>query len=136
LSAEQHFLVRRQFKMHSGGQGFFKIECDALTDEEIKTGAVLIHHLVGPFGSVVGVPRGGLRLAEALNPYLWGDGPPLVVDDVLSTGQSMEAARVKLAAEGASFPAIKGAVLFSRGRCPPWIVPVFQMTLERERVRR
>ena len=45
----------------------FKIECDALTDDDIETLAEMIRQMVGPFSSVEGVPRGGLRLAAALH---------------------------------------------------------------------
>lgn len=124
------FLVRKKFTTHSGCETFFKIECDALTDEEIETGAMLIARLVGPFGNVFGVPTGGLRLAAALERHRWSNGPPLIVDDVLTTGFSMEEARVNLARGSAwRFVDIKGAVLFARGPCPDWIAPVFQMTL-------
>ncbi len=29
----------------------------------------MIHQMIGPFSSVDGIPRGGLRLAEALVPF-------------------------------------------------------------------
>ena len=42
-----------------------------------------------PFSKVVGIPRGGLPLQWALEPYVTeGDHPWLVVDDVYTTGTS------------------------------------------------
>jgi hypothetical protein len=77
-----------------------------------------------PFGSVVGVPRGGLPLAEVLQPYRARSGPLLIVDDVCSTGSSMEEVR-KQYEQHACF----GAVVFARGSVvPDWITPLFRMT--------
>ena len=42
-----------------------------------------------PFSRVIGIPRGGLPLQWALEPYVTaGDHPWLVVDDVYTTGTS------------------------------------------------
>jgi hypothetical protein len=136
------WLHRADLTLHSGARSAFKIECDALTDEEITTFAGLILGLVGVFGRVVGVPRGGLRIATALDPFCITQGigrhPPLIVDDVLTTGQSMERARLQLADEIGGFSEIKGAVLeikgavlFARGPCPAWVTPVFTLSAPR-----
>lgn len=37
-----HLFQRKDFKMHSGGVAHYKIECDALTDEDLKTLAWII----------------------------------------------------------------------------------------------
>lgn len=118
--------------MHSGGLAHYKIECDALTDDDIATLAFIIaqkgKEITREEGSgireVYGVPRGGTRLAEALRPHLdtrWGK-IRLIVDDVLTTGKSMETAKSNLGWSDAY-----GVVIFARGNCPSWIKPIFSM---------
>ena len=53
--------------LHSGGYSDFKIDCDALTDEDMRCLAYLIWQRVGSFNPAIGIPNGGLRLAWALN---------------------------------------------------------------------
>lgn len=110
---------RGDFKLHSGDMSRFKIDCDALTDEDITCLAEMIGTGFS-FSRVIGIPRGGLRLAEALLPYCDdGDGfGTLIVDDVLTTGRSMREAYI---------PGAFGVVIFARGWCDPWITPIFQM---------
>ncbi len=98
----------------------FKIECDALTHDDIECIAYLIQQRTGSFSRVVGIPRGGLRLSEALEQYC-SEGPVLICDDVLTTGGSMERMRERIGGE------TMGVVIFSRGKCPEWIKPLFQM---------
>lgn len=104
--------------LHSGETSSFKIDCDALSDEDIATLAGLVRQIMPPYGSVEGVPTGGLRLAAALASYAT-EGPLLVADDVLTTGGSIEAQR-------AGRPA-NGVVLFSRGAPPAWVTPLFAL---------
>jgi hypothetical protein len=54
-----------QFKLNSGKVSNFKIECDALTQEDIDTFALLISQKY-KFKEVVGVPTGGIRIEDAL----------------------------------------------------------------------
>lgn len=72
------------------------------------------------FNHVVGIPRGGLALAKALEsykvPYL--PYPRLVVDDVLTTGASMR--------EFMKEDDI-GLVIFARGPIPENITALFSM---------
>jgi len=105
-----------QFELHSGRHTTWKIDCDALSNNSIKTLARMVSNESGGFGSVEGVPTGGLRLAKALEKYAT-EGPVLIVDDVLTIGASMEQQR-------AGRDAI-GAVIFARGKWPAWIKPVF-----------
>jgi len=105
-----------QFELHSGEHTTWKIDCDALSDTSIETLAHMVSDESGGFGSVEGVPSGGLRLAKALEKYAT-DGPVLIMDDVLTTGASMEEQR-------AGRDAI-GAVIFARGSCPGWVRPLF-----------
>ena len=105
-----------RFQLHSGQQSSFLIDCGSLTDEDWWNLAFLIASKV-QFGSVEGVPRGGLALAKALE-QLATSGPLLIVDDVLTTGASMEEKR-------AGREAI-GIVLFARGDYPKWVMPIFR----------
>lgn len=114
-------------RLHAGGYSNFKIDCDALTDEDIDSIALqLIHRLPGYY-AVEGVPQGGLRLAEAMEKYSVPFQPIrsdklLIVDDVFTTGASMEEHR------GERHRAI-GAVIFARADTPAWITPLFRMEL-------
>lgn len=110
------------FTLNSGAKSRWKLECDALSDKDIECLALMIKQLVGQFSSVEGVPRGGLRLAAALEPHRDLAGPHLIVDDVLTTGGSMERALLKHEKSKRI-----GAVIFARGQCPLWVKAVFQM---------
>lgn len=109
------------FTLHSGSPSRFKIDADALTDEDLEALAYLASERVGPFGAVEGVPTGGERFAREMRRYVTG-GPLLIVDDVLSTGASMEEHRGHRHA--------LGLVIFAR--VPPeqsWIDALFIMQL-------
>lgn len=81
----------QETKLASGRTSRFKIECDDLTDDDIECFAALGSHIVGRFSAVFGVPTGGERLAKAMEKYTDEFSPHiLVVDDVTSTGGSME----------------------------------------------
>ncbi len=112
--------VRANFVSHSGLPMNWKIECDALTDADIDTLAFVIAGEIA-FSDVVGVPSGGMRLAVALQQYAT-EGPVLIVDDVLTTGRSMEETRER-------FPGAVGAVLFARGHVPDWITAVWVLAI-------
>lgn len=118
-------------KLSSGRMSEFKIEFDAATDADILCFAYLIKTLVGPFSSVEGVPRGGIRLQEALKKYLQpiDTFPHLIVDDVLTSGMSMSLAQQNYRLENPT-KKIVGAVAFSRGPLPSWIKAIFPMPIE------
>ena len=70
------------FVSHAGNELEWKIECDALTDDDWECLAKMISEKT-VFGTVYGIPRGGTKLANALQKYCdpkvrWR----LVVDDV------------------------------------------------------
>lgn len=113
------------FILHSGQQDFFKIDCDALTDYDTSSIAYLIADKI-KFSNVTGIPRGGMRLQCALEPYETKnyEDPWLIIDDVLSTGGTMEAHRRNIMSIGSN---VIGIVVFARGQCPDWITPIFQM---------
>lgn len=106
------------FRSHSGLQLPWKLNADALSDEAIDGIAKIIRWKFA-FSAVIGIPRGGLRLAAALNPYTEDGYPTLIVDDVLTTGKSMEAARES--------PKDIGVVIFARGQVPDWVWPIFSV---------
>lgn len=121
-----HLFVNGEFQSANDGTLPWKIDCDALTDDDWATIAYQYAQL-NPFRAVYGIPTGGMKLATALEQYAQPDLPYslLIVDDVLTTGQSMEEAREALSADN---PRIIGLVLFSRMQYPPgWIVPVFML---------
>lgn len=119
---------RGNFTLHSGEESWFKIDCDFLTDEDLDTLALLVaeDYRVGPFFIVEGVPTGGERFARALEKYALSkyatarNPRVLIVDDVLTTGGSMERQR-------AGRDNVQGVVIFARGVCPDWVVPLFSM---------
>lgn len=117
------------FQLHSGEVSAYKIDCDSLSDSDIATIARMLKDRLPPFGSVEGVPRGGLRLADELRQYArpgverkgwYGATPLLIVDDVFTTGMSME--------EHRGWRLAKGAVIFAREQTPEWITPLFRMS--------
>jgi orotate phosphoribosyltransferase len=109
-----------KFVLHSGEYSSYKIECDALTISDWFTVARLVRQRVPPFRTVEGVPRGGSPLARALREFRTVNGGLLIVDDVWTTGGSMEAHRAGREA--------CGAVLFARSTPAPWVVPVFLLS--------
>lgn len=120
---------RGKFTLHSGQVSNYKIDADFLTDEDIETIALMLKDRLPPFGAVEGVPSGGLRLAAVMQHFVTpfsqrqgvrGARGLLIVDDVFTTGTSMEeyrAGRDTL-----------GAVIFARAATPEWIKPLFRLT--------
>lgn len=120
--AARHLFVDGDFVAHSGDTLGFKIDCDALADADLATLARQFANSA-KFGEVVSVPRGGDRFAAALRKHCTA-GPTLIVDDVLTTGRSMEQARRRVPGLSAYSAAI-GVVIFARGPYPKWITPLF-----------
>jgi hypothetical protein len=100
------------FISHAGLPLFWKVECDALTDDDWKCLAKMATTILPPFGLVVGIPRGGLKFADALSKYVTV-GPDLIADDVLTTGSSFFPYLEKN-------PTLIGIVVFARG---PIVIP-------------
>lgn len=107
------------FVLHSGSPSSWKIDCDVLSQKDWQALAIIAREFLPDYGPVEGVPRGGLLFADALRQYSTPDGPLLIVDDVASTGRSMEIQR-------AGREAI-GCVVFARGNYPWWVLPLFRM---------
>jgi hypothetical protein len=118
IAESMSLFERKIFTSSSGRILNWKIECDALTDRDWECLAYLIASAV-EFSRVEGVVSGGLVLAEKLSEHLSEEGPLLIVDDVLTTGISME--RQRDGREAIGF------VVYARGRCPDWIRSVWQM---------
>lgn len=85
--------VPQTFVGHSGDTLHWKIECDALTEEDWRCLALMACSVVPPFNRVEGIPRGGLPFAEALSEHVSPTAHAwLLVDDVWTTGESMSEA--------------------------------------------
>ncbi len=130
---ENNLLINRSFVSHSGNVLPYKIECDALTDDDINTVAAIIS-ANAKFDRVIGIPTGGIRLQFALGKYLTLAGLEqkiLIVDDVYTTGASMEEKRQEIVSNHKGFIDINdiiGWVIFARGKTPDWINAVFTVT--------
>lgn len=126
------------FTLHSGDKSWWRIDCDSLTDSEIELFAKLIRERNGNFniatypkshpGSCV--PKLAAALQKYTEPKFYDNPIILIIDDVLTTGSSMEEVKTlqnKYFQERTMVPEIYGVVLFARGKCPDWITPIFQM---------
>ena len=125
---------KQNIELHSGQQSDFKIECDALTDEDWECLAYLISKQT-TFDSVRGVPNGGNKLAKALEKYSTNTWQRivLIVDDVLTTGKSMEEMKAKLIEGNPKHYEevwFRGFVVFARSECPDWIKSLFSFCRE------
>jgi hypothetical protein len=79
------------FISHSGLHLTWKIECDAISEEEWKTFAKIVREYESkPWSEVLGIPRGGVKFAKALDEYSTHNTnhPLLIADDVYTTGRS------------------------------------------------
>lgn len=122
------FLELADVTLNSGRRSTFKIEGDAITDGEWSAAADLLALVLPPYDEVHGIPRGGIALAERLYEHgREGTGAVLVVDDVFTTGGSMERKRAELIGSGRDPERIGGAVMFARGPCPRWVTPLFTL---------
>lgn len=116
------------FKLHSGETSNFKIECDALSTDDL---VAIVRLIAGKydFRNVFGIETGGELLGAMLRKHNNRNSDTyLIVDDVLTTGNSMEHAKKLLFKRiMPSIMKIQGIVIFARGKCPDWIIPIFQM---------
>lgn len=115
------------FKLASGKESKFKIDCDALSDEEWQTLALMFLEFLPKFGEVSGVPTGGNKLAEILTLHCKKTSSRLlVVDDVWTSGMSM-INHIEDHFQGRE--PVTGAVVFARGPVPFWVLPLFTVRL-------
>ena len=97
-SEEIDLFQQQKFTSHAGIAMTWKIEMDAISDKEWDClAAMIMDHQKEPFSKVVGIPRGGIKLQNALSKYSeWSENelhlqhPWLVVDDVYTTGTSFK----------------------------------------------
>ena len=117
------------FKSHSGLDLTWKIEMDALTPNEWDCISHMIRELSPPFREAIGIPRGGNVLGKLLNRHGTGkeEDPICIVDDVLTTGMSMNTYREEMDIERWQKSCALGWVVFARVRPPKWIKALFQM---------
>ena len=118
------------FKSHAGLDLSWKIECDGVSKKEWKCLAEMImDYEKRPFQSAIGIPRGGVMLGSYLNEYSTQnpDDPYLIVDDVLTTGGSMEDFRTSYFRNRDTKTGSFGWVVFARGFPPQWCRALFQM---------
>jgi len=64
-----NLFVKEDFISHAGNPLTWKIECDALSDDDWACIAhMIVEQETRPFSKVVGIPRGGKKLEKALHP--------------------------------------------------------------------
>ncbi len=119
-----------KFRLSSGADSGFRIECDVLSDADWDALAHLALERLPPFFYAVGVPTGGRRFADAIARARLRIGgvpergaPVLLVAHVLTTGRSIESAR-----SAHSKADVIGCVAFARGSVPDWVVPLFTLS--------
>lgn len=118
------------FRLRSGVSSTYKIECDALSSLDwLGIAAMLLADGLPPFTDAIGVPRGGLPLADVLWPHRVPAARPRVMfcEDVWTTGGSTMsvisdyfANRPDIPCPGADFFV---ACAFARGPYPEWVYP-------------
>lgn len=125
----------KEKKPNSGQISEFKIECDALTNEDWDCIAFLLSQKLPNFKRAIGVPKGGNVLAQKMQEYATDKEslPTLICDDVLTTGKSLKRFKDVLQSSDRygdySYTNDKfiGTVAFSRGKCPQWVTPLLKM---------
>lgn len=117
------------FKSAAGLDLDFKIECDALTEEDWDCIARACLPSLPKFKAVVPVPRGGIPLARAFEPHITPDAQvTLIVDDVWTTGRSF----MKIA-ETIDYWA--GCIAFARHHVPAGVLAFMRLDTLPKRIR-
>lgn len=114
------------FVLHAGEVSSWKVDCDALTDADWHTLAEIAAEMLPPFDTVVGIPRGGIKFAAALERFVTPNaGRRLIADDVLTTGSSMIDAMTEGLPTSRKTPDI-GIVVFARGPLPRNVTAIWR----------
>ena len=113
------------FTSHSGVDLPYKIECDALSVGDIKCIVGIAATVLPDIREVYGIPTGGYRLSDAFQQHLKPVGKVLIIDDVLTTGNSFDMARANIMDAGIAESDIIGFVVFARGAPSSWIRYMF-----------
>jgi len=124
--------LEKDFLSHSGANLKWKVECDALSEDDWAWASARVAEQFS-FRGVHGVLKGGILFEKHLRKYVKPDGYCfLIVDDVLTTGSSMEAAREATKYRHSEVPRI-GVVLFARREPAHWIAAIWQLGLIMEK---
>ena len=122
VNLENELFEAGNFVLHSGGRTGVKVVCDNLDWGAVAAFVMEVCDLP-PFEIAVGIPKGGLGLAIAMDKYAKPSSEGLLIcADVLTTGTSMEQERQKIL-EISSWrkEEIFGLVAFARGPLPDWV---------------
>ena len=114
--------IREDFISHAGLPLTWKVECDALTDNDYEALAKIVSEKL-TFRDVKGIPRGGIPFEKALKPYCTNDenDPLIIAADVYTTGTSMREVYEEEAI---------GIVVFARNEITDdWIKAIWQLSI-------
>ena len=117
-----NLFIKEDFISHAGLPLTWKVECDALTENDYKALAKIVSEKI-EFRDVKGIPRGGIPFEKALKKYSsHKDSDPLLIcDDVYTTGTSMR----EVYEDGAI-----GIVVFARNKISDdWIKAIWQISI-------
>ena len=122
---------RYNYKSHANLDLTWKLECDAISDEEWSVLARIISELESrPFSDVVGIPRGGVKLENEMLNYVSGNknDPVLIVDDVWTTGTSFkEFVGIHIIEKMTEHVGWFGWCIFARTQTSNHVTALFQM---------
>ena len=117
-----NLFIKEDFISHAGLPLTWKVECDALSDNDYEALAKIVSEKI-TFRAVRGIPRGGIPFEKALKQYCTNDpaDPLLIADDVYTTGTSMR----EVYEDGAI-----GIVIFARNEIKDdWIRAIWQISI-------
>ena len=117
-----NLFVKEDFISHAGLPLTWKVECDALDENDYEALAKIVSEKM-TFRDVKGIPRGGIPFEKALKPYSSNNDtdPLLICDDVYTTGTSMR----EVYEDGAL-----GIVVFARNEIQDdWVKAIWQLSI-------
>lgn len=121
-------LILPAFVSRAGLNLPFKFEADAISPASWENLAKAAAPRLPPFGPAVGVPRGGLILAQCMRKYADPDcGTVLLCEDIWTTGGSWVKTATAYVGKDNVYDAARviGLVLLARGRTPPNVYAMF-----------